>query len=123
MKRNDRIIKIIVLIIWIVFSVNNLVYASGYLSNFEEGTIEATAEAGKVRNALGIVLTIVRNVGASIAVIMLLVLGSKYMIASAADRAEIKKHAIIYVLGAVVLFASSAIIEIIKNFIIDIEIS
>lgn len=74
-----------------------------------EGTKEITSIIGKI-------LEIVRNVGAGIAVLILLTLGCKYMLSSASDRAEIKKHAVIYVIGAVVLFASSAIADILKKF-------
>ena len=38
------------------------------------------------------------------------------MIASSSDRADIKKHAIIYVTGAILLFGASGIVQIIKEF-------
>ena len=36
--------------------------------------------------------------------------------AAPGDKAEIKKHAVVYVVGAIVLFAASGILEIIKGF-------
>ena len=38
------------------------------------------------------------------------------MYSAPGDRAEIKKHAVVYIVGAVVLFASSGILGIIKDF-------
>ena len=57
-----------------------------------------------------------RLVGVGVAVIMLIVLAMKYMVAAPGDKADIKKHAIVYVVGAVVLFAATSILEIIAKF-------
>jgi len=62
------------------------------------------------------IITITQVIGVGVAVIMLIVLGMKYMTASVGERAEIKKHMVVYVVGAVVLFAASGILEIIKRF-------
>ena len=69
----------------------------------------------KIVAILSVVLEIVRNVGVGIAVLILLIHGCKYMLASAGEKAEIKKHAITYVIGAIVLFASATILEIIRQ--------
>ena len=60
--------------------------------------------------------TVVQIVGVGVAVIMLIVLAIKYISAAPGDKADIKKHAVVYVVGAVVLFAASGILEIVKNF-------
>ena len=70
----------------------------------------------KEEDALNSVLSIVQAIGISVATIMLLVLGIKYMISSVSDRAEIKKHAVIYITGAMLLFGASAIMQIVKSF-------
>ena len=62
------------------------------------------------------ILAIVRTAGVAIAVVILLVIGTKYMIASAGDRADIKKYAIKYIIGAVILFGASGILTIIQKF-------
>ena len=46
---------------------------------------------------------------------MLIVLAIKYISAAPGDKAEIKKHAVVYVVGALVLFGASGIIEVIKQ--------
>jgi hypothetical protein len=40
----------------------------------------------------------------------------KYMMAAPGDKAEIKKSAVIYVVGAIVLFAVGGILSIIQKF-------
>ena len=69
-----------------------------------------------VKSIAGSILGIMQVVGVAVAIIMLIVLAIKYMSAAPNDKAEIKKHAVVYVIGAVVLFASAGILEIIKGF-------
>ena len=43
------------------------------------------------------------------------------MYASPGDRAQIKNHLTVYVIGAVVMFSAAGILEIIKNFFIKVS--
>ena len=63
----------------------------------------------------GTFLTIFKVVGVGIALIMLIVLAMKYMLAAPGDKADIKKHAVIYIVGAICLFGASGIMQIIGN--------
>lgn len=67
-------------------------------------------------NITGSILSVVKYVATGIALIMIVVIAAKYMLASAGDRADIKKHAVAYVTGAMILFGSAAIVEIIQQF-------
>lgn len=67
-------------------------------------------------NIVGSIISIVQVVGMGIAIIMLIVMAIKYISAAPSEKAEIKKSATIYIVGAIVLFAASGILEIIKNF-------
>ncbi len=64
----------------------------------------------------GAILTVFRIAAVGIALIMLVAVAIKYMSAAPEGKAEIKKHAVIYVVGAVVLFASAGILGIIETF-------
>ena len=68
------------------------------------------------KTALNSVLSMIQTIGISVATVMMVVLGIKYMVSSVSERAEIKKHAVIYVTGALLLFGASAIMQIIKGF-------
>ena len=68
---------------------------------------------------IGTILNIVRIVGAAVAVIILLVIATKYIVASAGDRADIKKYAINYVIGALIFLGASGILTIIRDFILE----
>lgn len=117
MRKISKIFKVLIISLCILFILTNFVEATGYISNFKGATGADLAGADtKIKRTLNMVLTVVRNIGAGLAALILMVLGCKYMLASAGERAEIKKHAVTYVIGAIVLFASSAILEIIKKF-------
>jgi uncharacterized membrane protein len=72
--------------------------------------------AAKTQTIAGTILAVAQVIGISVALIMLIVLAIKYISAAPNDKAEIKKHAVIYIVGAVVLFAGSGILGIISGF-------
>lgn len=59
------------------------------------------------------IVWLVRTVGESIAVIMLLVIGIKYILGSVEEKAEYKQSMWPYVLGAVLIFAGAALTNVI----------
>lgn len=61
------------------------------------------------------VIGVIQVVGIIISVVCLMVLGIKYMMGSAEEKAEYKKTFIPYIVGAVVLFAASALAKSIYN--------
>ncbi len=63
------------------------------------------------RNLLGPIITI----GVVISVVMVMVLGIKYMLGSVEEKAEYKKSMWPYVLGAILIFTGSALTGVIYN--------
>ena len=68
-----------------------------------------------VANIGGQIAGILTTVGMVVAVIVLLVLGIKYMMGSASEKAEYKKTMIPYIVGAILILGASAIVKIIFN--------
>jgi len=64
----------------------------------------------------GKLMGIIQTVGIVVAVIILMVLGIKYMMGSAEEKAEYKKTMMPYVIGAVLIFGASTIANMIYNF-------
>ena len=75
-----------------------------------------TGASNTATNVVATVISSIRIIGVCFAVVMLLTVAMKYMSAAPGDRADIKKHAVVYIVGAVVLFGASGILTIIKNF-------
>lgn len=69
------------------------------------------------------VIGIIQVVGILMSVGILMVLGIKYMMASAEEKAEYKKTFIPYILGALMLFAASALAKMIYQFASGIEVA
>lgn len=87
------------------------------LDAFDSASDEGSKKANDMVNkAAGNIIGIARIVCVTIAIVMLLVIAMKYMVSAPGDRADIKKHAVNYVIGAFVLFGISGILTILNNF-------
>ena len=111
MKKASKIITMLILIVMIL-SVGISVFANGkpadLVGDMRPGDFtgdDATALTGFMRN----LVRVINIVGVGVAVIILLVLGIKYMMGSAEEKAEYKKSMIPYVIGAIVIFGAPAI--------------
>ena len=112
-NKTIKIISSIMLVIMVLFSMSNLVLGSTLDINIEGEESDASKA---VNDAANIILGIVQVVAVAVAVIMLVVLAIKYISASPEGKAEIKKSAMLYIDGAVLLFAATGILEILKKF-------
>ena len=114
--RNKILVKIALsILILIVVIINISTCFATTPANFNFDDFDKTADASltnPVRDAAGAILSVVRIVGTGVAIIILAVVGMKYMIAAPGDRADFKKAAIQYVIGAVIVFGASNILTI-----------
>lgn len=112
-KKTVKIISAIMLIVLVLVSMSNLVLAAT-----TDITIEGkeTSASKTVNNIASMILGIVQVIAIAVAVIMLIVLAIKYISASPEGKADIKKMATLYILGAVLLFGATGILEVIKKF-------
>lgn len=106
MNKTTKIITIFA-IIAILLSVTNVVFGLGI-------TIQQPQDSG-IKTIGGKVIGIIQVFGNVIAVGMLIVLGIKYMLGSAEDKAEYKKSMIPYLIGAVLIFAGANLADVIYN--------
>ena len=120
MKR--KIVCLVLLFIMIITIINITVQAtdstySGARSVTQFDDIgDDTTTSETMASWLGSALVIVQVVGSGVAIIMLVVIAIKYITSAPSDKASIKKQAVVYVIGAIVLFATSAILGIIREF-------
>lgn len=61
------------------------------------------------------IIGIITTVGVVVAVVVLLVIGIKYMMGSASEKAEYKKTMIPYLVGAILIFGASAITKVVVS--------
>ena len=87
-----------------------LVVGSNMASAISPANIIAnTSGTGDIANLGGRIIGVIQTVGTIVAIAVLVVLGIKYMMGSAEEKAEYKKTMIPYVVGAVLIFAASNI--------------
>lgn len=120
MKKNlIKITTILFVVLAISLALITPVFADGFNVSFN--VADSSGAADVVSNVVGTILFITQVIGMGVATIMLLVLAIKYIAASPNDKAEIKKHLIVYVVGAVILFSASGLLAIIRKFALGIE--
>lgn len=119
MKINKIISILIIFLICLNFSISIFAGESGnanFEANFDNGDLSSVSELENLTdNTLGTAISVVRIAGTGISIVILMVIACKYMIASPGDRADIKKNAIPFVIGAIVLFGASNLIGILAN--------
>lgn len=111
------LISIIVFCILGCLSVNVFATSSNFdIDKFNETNVSGSNTfSNLVNNSAITAITVARIVCVAIAIVMLLVIAMKYMISAPGDRADIKKHAINYVIGAFILFGVTGILSILNN--------
>ena len=118
MKKTMKI-SILLFVIVMLLALSTAAFASQPDLGWESIKINASTTtnlATRTSTVMGQALGVVQMVGMGVAVIMLIVLAIKYISAAPGDKAEIKKHAVVYIIGAVVLFGAAGLLEIIKKF-------
>ena len=74
------------------------------------------AGTGGIKQAGQNIAGIAATIGVAVAVVILIWLAIKYITAAPSDKADIKKSAVAYVIGAVLLFAASGVLALIQSF-------
>ena len=114
MKKQVKIISAVLIILAILIAMTNIVSAtttSGALNTLgEDKANEDVLNFGQK------IVPIVRAIGIIAAVVILMIVGIKYMMGSAEEKAEYKKTMPAYVIGAVLVFGATQILA----FIVDI---
>ena len=115
MKKSIKVISTLLLAIMLVTSIAGTVLAvdpNTVLNGLNGNGNVQTNDLTKVGNNI---VTIIQVVGIVIAVIVLLVIGIKYMMGSASEKAEYKKTMIPYIVGAVLIFVGTSLVRVIYS--------
>lgn len=116
MKKQVKVLSIALIVLTILLAISNVVLATdipGKIDQIAQGN--SSANTTKVVNFGATIVTIMQTVGIVVAVVVLLILGIKYMMGSAEEKAEYKKTMIPYLVGAILIFASTTIVNVVYN--------
>lgn len=115
MKKSMKIITLALIVVMAIM-LGTSVLATGV--DLDPSTIVAntSGDGGDKMQAIGAtILGYVRIIGSILAVVILAIIGLKYMMGSAEEKAEYKKSMMPYLIGAILVFASSQLASAIYN--------
>lgn len=115
MKKTVKIISTLLLVVMLVTSIAGTVFADSTTDVLDKIKGDGKVETSSLTTVGNNVVTIINVVGIVIAVIILLIIGIKYMIGSASEKAEYKKTMIPYIVGAVLIFAGTSLVRVIYS--------
>ena len=115
-KKQVKVISILLIVVALVASLSTIALAantdmSGTIDQIAQG--KPSVQNDKIIGLGQSIVTIMQTVGIVVAVVVLLVLGIKYMMGSAEEKAEYKKTMIPYLVGAILIFASTTIVNVV----------
>ena len=93
------------------YNFKNVLTETDFYSDISE---LADGDAAKVEETAGKVVAVITNIGIVLSIIIPAVLGVKYMIGSAEEKAEYKKDMVPYLVGAVLLFGICTFVKILQ---------
>ena len=120
LKKSMVVILLASMIFSVLLTFQNYAEASMPDISTIEGAGDAST-ANSVESIVGAILYITKVIAVGIGLIMLTAVAIKYMSSAPGERATIKKHAVVYVVGACVLFGSAGILNIIQKFATNIK--
>lgn len=115
MKKTVKVMSIILLAVMFLTVAATMVNAVDNISGIITDVGKGNYSGNEVTTTGKKIVGIVQVVGIVVAVVVILVIGIKYLVGSAEQKAEYKKTMIPYIVGAVLVFAGSTIVNVIYN--------
>lgn len=118
-RKSVKVLLILLISIFIISIMQNLVFASSTteaitaMGNMKGADIEDGT--GKLGNVINAVIGLIQVAGTGISMIMVTMLGIKYILAAPSDKADVKKQIAPLVVGAIILFAAVNLVSIVAT--------
>ncbi len=110
--KKNAIVKIFCVILMVCMFLS---FANSVFAGLTPGDLKGDADLGDGQKLVNTIIGWLTGIGMAVSVIVLLILGIKYMIGSAEEKAEYKKTMIPYLVGAVLVFGASAIAQVVYS--------
>ena len=111
---NKKLVKLVSVILMVIMlcSIALNVFAEGEMitPSSIQGT-SGTANVAGISNIGNNVVRILQTIGIVLSVVMIIVIGIKYMMGSPDEKAEYKKTMMPYLVGALLIFSASALAQ------------
>ena len=116
MKKVSKIVLVMMILMLVVSVTTSVLAVTGTDVTPEQMTGQSDADVGGITDIGNSIIRILSTAGIVISVVVLIVLGIKYMMGSAEEKAEYKKTMMPYIVGAALIFAASAFAQVIYQF-------
>ena len=115
MNKTIKILSIVLLVVMIVFAASNVFAATTIITQLENDVNEADIDTNEISDVAGDVIAMIRNVSVIAGVIILVILGCKYMMGSVEEKAGYQKSLIPLAVGIVVIMGATSIASFLFN--------
>lgn len=116
MKKMSKIVSIILIAMVLISVTTNVMAAMNYGVKPGNITGQGNVNTEGLATMGNNIVKVLGTIGIVVSVAVLIVLGIKYMMGSAEEKAEYKKTLIPYVIGAALIFGASSIATMVANF-------
>ena len=113
MKKTVKVLTVLLLAIILITFATNVLAADGPIKPSD--IKESYADAGDLTTKAGQIMGMIRNIAAIAAVIIIMILGVKYMLGSVEEKADYKKSFIPLIIGIILVVAAASIATFIFN--------
>lgn len=117
-KKTMKILAFVVTLFMVIAMMSSVVNAASGV-NLTPNQITANIDSNsqtKITSVGGKIVGIIQVIGIVIAVVVIMVVGIKYMMGSVEEKAEYKKTMMPYIIGAVLIFAGSTLANVVYQF-------
>ena len=116
MKKTILILGLILIVSLFVGTAN--VYATDVnaIISSMEGTSDMATDGNGIKNALNNVIGLIQVTGTGISVVVVTMLGIKYLLASPSEKADVKKQIAPILIGCLLLFGAVNLVAIVADF-------
>ena len=116
MKKVSKIFATILLVVMLMSFASVVFAATSVDPNTWKNQPGDKIKTDDITNFSASLINVIAIVGSAAAIITLIVLGIKYMMGSAEEKAEYKKTLLPYIIGAAMVFGASVLTGVIYNF-------
>ena len=113
MQKLQKILAIVMMVMLLISTFSTVAMA---LTEPKTITADDSVQSEAINTAGKQIVGILQTVGVSVSVIVLIVIGIKYMMGSAEEKAEYKKTFMPYIIGAALIFAASVFAQVAYDF-------
>ena len=111
-----KIISVCMLIMMVISTISTVTMAITPPSQITASGADNSIKTDTIDKAGKNIISILQAVGVVLSVVVLIVIGIKYMLGSAEQKAEYKKTLMPYIIGAALIFAASMFAQVAYDF-------